>query len=132
MPLFNAMFAVPAYWRFLRGGQLVGGLQLLASRTSALGIVIRLPIAANVTVLVFALPFATADRVAVLLLASTHAGLVVWEWPRLASLLTPDTAESSVTAAVADAWARRWVRVATGASAAAFVALHLLLMVRSR
>ena len=132
MPLFNAMFAVPMYWRFLGAGQLVGGLLLLTSRTAALGAVVCAPIIANIAVLIFALPFATADRVAVVLLAAAHASLLAWEWPRLSALIGPVGAESSVTAAVVDAWSRRWVRLAAGAGLAAFVGVHVLLLVRSR
>lgn len=132
MPLFNAMFAVPAYWRFLGAGQLVGGALLLTSRTAALGTVVCAPIVANIAVLIFALPFATADRVAVLLLATAHVWLMAWEWPRIAPLLGPAGAESSVTVAMTDAWSRRWVRVTTGAGVAAVVGAHLLVLILSR
>ena len=120
MPVFNAMFAVLAWWRFLGAGQLLGGLLLCTSRTAALGTVVCLPNVANIAMLIFALPFATADRVAVVLLTVAHVGLVVWEWPRLAPLLGPAGGESSVTAAVIHAWSRRWVRATTGIGVAAF------------
>ena len=132
MPLFNAMFAVRPYWWFLGAGQLLAGVLLLRSRTAMLGSLLCAPIVANIAVLIFALPFALADRVAVVLLALANAGLLVWDWPRLALLVAPPTAESSVTASVTDAWARRWVRVSAAGIAVTFVGAHLYLLIVSR
>ncbi len=132
MPLFNAMFAVKLYWSFLGAGQLLGGVLLLFQRTAALGCLVSTPIVTNIAVLIVALPFATADRVAVALLVVAQAGMLAWEWPRLAGVLAPEAAASSLTASVTDAWARRWVRVAAGVAAAGFVGAHLWVFIASR
>jgi uncharacterized membrane protein YphA (DoxX/SURF4 family) len=132
MPLFNAMFAVRPYWWFLGAGQFAGGALLLVGRTALLGSLVCTPIVANIAVLIGALPFALADRVAVALLVLIHVGLLVWEWPRLASVIAPVVEDSSVTASVTDAWARRWVRVSAALVAVAFVGAHLYVYVVSR
>ena len=132
MPLFNAMFAVKPYWWFLGAGQFVGGMLLLVSRTALVGTLVCTPIVANIAVLIVALPFAVADRVAVALVVVIHVGLLAWEWPRLASVVAPVIEDSSVTASVTDAWARRWVRVSAVLAAVAFVGAHLYVYVASR
>jgi len=83
-------------------------------------------------VLIFAFPFAKADRVVVALLNAAHLGLVTWERLRRAPLHGPAGGESSVTAAVIDPWPQRWVRVATGEAVAAFIRVHILMLVRSQ
>ena len=132
MPLFNAMFAVRPYWWFLGAGQLLAGVLLLRSRTALLGSLLCAPIITNIAVLIFALPFALADRAAVVLLVIANAALLAWEWPRLSPLLAAPTTESSVTASVTDAWARRWVRVSAAGVGVTFVGVHLYLLIVSR
>jgi hypothetical protein len=132
MPLFNAMFAVRPYWWFLGAGQFVGGALLLWHRTALLGSLVCAPIVANIAVLIVALPFAVADRVAVALLVVIHVGLLAWEWPRLASVSAPVVEDSSVTASLTDAWARRWVRVSAALAAVGFVGAHLYVYLVSR
>lgn len=125
MPVFDAMHAVGPYWRFLGLGQVLGGLLLLAPRTAALGALACLPIIANIAVLVFALPFRTADRVAVALLLGGHLAVLAWEWPRLAPILGVSPARGSLRAAAAHAWRRRRVRFAFAVLAALWLVVHV-------
>jgi len=113
--------------RDLRGaGQLVGGALLLSARSAAAGVIVSGAIMVNIGVLIFALPFTTADRVVVALMLVGYAVLLVYEWPRLVPVFGEVTHPRSATAAVQDAWRRRRVRVAVWALVALWLVVHLI------
>ena len=124
-PFFAALFAVKPYWFMIGLGQLLGGALLLTARTTAAGLVVTGVMLLNIAVLIFALPFATADRVAVVLMSVDYGMLLVYEWPRFAPLFGEVPHPRSATAAVQDAWARRGVRIATWLLVAAWMAVHV-------
>ena len=104
-------------------GQVLGGLLLFTARSAAAGIVIVMPIMLNIVVLIFALPFSTADRVTVLLMLLGCAVLLFYEWPRFAPIFGEVPHPRSATAAVHDAWARRSVRMLTYLMGAAWLSM---------
>lgn len=81
----------------------------------------------NIAVLIFALPFNTADRVTVLLMLLGYAVLLFYEWNRFAPIFGEVPHQRSATAAVQDAWARRRsVRMVTYVMAAAWLVVHVV------
>lgn len=126
MPLFDALHAVGPYWTFLGLGQVAGGALLLVPRLAATGTLVCLPIMANIYVLLLALPFTTADRVAGTLLLGAHLVLLAWEWPRLAPLLAAPARTGSVRGAVVHSLRLRWFRVSAAVLASAWLVVHLV------
>lgn len=124
-PFFATLFSVTPYWMMIGLGQLIGGALLLTARSTAAGLIVCGAILLNIAVLIFALPFATADRVAVVLMLLAYSIVLRDDWPRFAPLFSEVSHPRSATAAVQDAWRRMSVRIAAAVLLAVWMVIHV-------
>lgn len=127
MPFFDMLHSVGPYWRFLGLVQIVAGVCLLVPRFATLGALAALAISVELLVITSALHFRATAVFAAALMVTASAGLLLWDWPRLAPLVAaPDLPGGSVRATLTSAWQRREVRAGLAGIAALWLLVHLL------
>jgi hypothetical protein len=85
--LFETLYQVGPFWRFIGLSQIVAGLLILIPRTATLGALIFTPIIANIFVLTVAVGFQGTPVVTGLMLLAT-LWLLAWDYDRLRVLVS--------------------------------------------
>ena len=127
LPFFTALHDVSLYWRFIGLGQVTAGLLLLSRRTALWGVLLCVPIYANIVAILLALPFDVASVIAGHVFLGLNLLLLVWYAPELAPIFRASSASrASIWFSLRHAWRNAWVRRITMVGIVALVALHVL------
>ncbi len=127
LPFFDALHETGMYWRFVGLSQVVAGALLLFGRTALLGVLMCLPIYANIMVLLLALPFDLPSIIAGAVLLSLNLCLLVWYAPELGAVVRGSPAsDGSIRLALRWAWRSLWLRRIAVALLAGLVVVHVI------
>ncbi len=127
LPFFEALHGAGPYWRFVGLCQVVAGALLLFRRTALLGVLLCLPIYANIMVLLLSLPFDLPSIIAGGVLLGLNLCLLAWYAPELRAIVRRSPAsEGSILLALRVAWRSVWVRGITAALLVGLVFIHVL------
>ncbi len=132
LPFFNALHATGLYWRFVGLSQVVAGALLLFRRTALLGVLMCLPIYANIVVLLLALPFDLPSIIAGVILLGVNLSLLVWYAPELSALVRSSSpSDGSIRLALTEAWRSVWVRRTVVGLMLGLIVVHVLSLLTS-
>jgi len=127
LPFFEALHETGLYWRFVGLSQVVAGVLMLFGRTALLGVLMCLPIYANIMVLLLALPFDLPSIVAGAVLLSLNLCLLVWYAPELGAVVRSSPAsDGSIRLVFREAWRSAWLRRIAMALLLGVVVVHVL------
>jgi hypothetical protein len=130
LPFFDALHTTGLYWRFVGLSQVVAGTLLLFRRTALLGVLMCVPIYANIVVLLLSLPFDLPSVIAGVCLLLVNFGLLLWYAPELALVVRSSPgSDGSIRRAIAEAWRSVWVRRTVVGLALALIIVHVMLLV---
>ena len=130
-PFFDALHSTGLYWRFVGLSQVVAGVLLLFRRTALLGVLMCLPIYANIVVLLLALPFDLPSIIAGAVLLGVNLCLLMWYAPELVAVVRRSPAsEGSIRLALREAWRSVWVRRIVLGLLLGVVVVHVLLLLQ--
>lgn len=92
--LFETLYQSGIYWRFLGLAQFITGTLLITQRFAKLGVILFLPIIANVFVITISYDFGGTSMITGLMLISTLF-LVYWDWDSLKVLFNKTPTNST-------------------------------------
>lgn len=130
LPFFDSLHATGLYWRFVGLSQVVAGALLLFRRTALVGVLVSLPIYANIVVLLLALPFDLPSVIAGVVLLGVNLCLLIWYAPELRAVVRSSPAsDGSIRLALSEAWRSVWLRRTVVGLLLGLIVLHVLSLV---
>lgn len=88
--IFEALYQSGFYWNFLGWSQLISGALLMSQRFSTLGVMIFLPVIANVFMITHSINFGSGTPIITALMLLGTIFLLLWDYKKWVILFLPD------------------------------------------